>query len=76
MNAWVKKAIANGRKVPAWIANVKTEKEFDELMALRENAFPATKPTGIKSFNPNKPYRPSINDHLKLLGGKQSKRGR
>lgn len=73
MNAWVKKAIANGRKVPAWIANVKTEKEFDELMALRENAFPAT---GIKGFDANKPYRPSINDHLKLLGGKQSKRGR
>jgi hypothetical protein len=38
--AWVSKAIKSGRYVPAWIADLPTEKQFREMMELREVIVP------------------------------------
>ena len=42
---WIAEAQAAGRTVPAWIAERATTREqFEQWMALRERAFPATRP--------------------------------
>jgi hypothetical protein len=44
---WIDEAIAAGRQVPTWIAErAATREQFEELLALRERAFPETKPGG------------------------------
>jgi hypothetical protein len=42
---WIAEAQQAGRQVPAWIAErASTRDEFEQLLALRERAFPATRP--------------------------------
>lgn len=42
---WIDEAKAEGRDVPPWIAErATTREEFEQLMRLREAAFPSTKP--------------------------------
>ena len=40
---WIAAAINAGRSVPRWIADLPTEKEFTDMMKLRQNAFPSTR---------------------------------
>jgi hypothetical protein len=42
---WIAEAQQASRQVPAWIAErASTRDEFEQLLALRERAFPATRP--------------------------------
>jgi hypothetical protein len=41
---WIGAALAAGRRVPNWIgARATSREQFEQLMALRERAFPATR---------------------------------
>ena len=41
---WIAEALAAGRSVPCWIAErATTQAQFEQLMALRERAFPKTR---------------------------------